>query len=119
MLATFGNGIFRSLEKVTPAAIASSEEKPLSVSSLGELGQNYPNPFAARTSIAYSLSEAGHVSLIVYDVLGREVKQLVDQTLPAGEHTVEFMPAELPSGIYFYRLQTSSEQISRQMILLK
>ncbi|MEE9269905.1 MAG: PQQ-dependent sugar dehydrogenase [Candidatus Krumholzibacteria bacterium] len=83
------------------------------------LGQNYPNPFNPVTRITYSLPQAGHVRLSVYDVAGRLIDGLVDTVQPVGEHAVVWDAAGLPSGIYFYRLQAGGVTETRKMVLLK
>jgi hypothetical protein len=83
------------------------------------LGQNYPNPFNPSTEIAYTLPKPGHVSLVVYDVTGREIRTLVNETKPAGTHRFNFSGAGLGSGIYFYRLKAGSVTENRKMILMK
>ncbi len=83
------------------------------------LEQNYPNPFNPTTSIAYALEEEVDVSLIVYDMLGREVKRLVDGRQRAGAYTVGFDATSLSSGIYIYRLETTNFSQTRQMTLVK
>ncbi|MBK8382664.1 MAG: T9SS type A sorting domain-containing protein, partial [Ignavibacteria bacterium] len=72
-----------------------------------ELEQNYPNPFNPATIINYQLSMFSNVSLKVYDVLGQEVKTLVNENKPAGRYEVTFNGADFPSGVYFYRLVVS------------
>jgi len=83
------------------------------------LGVNYPNPFNPETKISYSLKEAGNVELIVYDVLGNEVVKLVNEHKPAGSYEVSFNGANLPSGIYIYRIKSGEFSESKKMILLK
>jgi len=72
-----------------------------------QLSQNYPNPFNPTTTINYSLPERAFVTLNVYDLLGREVVELVNKEQSAGRFTVEFLPKSLTSGVYVYRLSTS------------
>ena len=84
-----------------------------------ELEQNYPNPFNPSTQIAFSLKSSGSVKLAVYDVLGRQVATLVNRTMGAGHHTVNFMAEDLPSGVYFYKLTSGSNSQVRKMILMK
>ena len=83
------------------------------------LYQNYPNPFNPETKIIYSLKKAGIVHLTVYDPLGRKVAVLMDEIQSAGRHSIIFSGADLPSGIYYYRLQTNNEIMVKKMILLK
>lgn len=83
------------------------------------LRQNYPNPFNPSTSISYSLAKLGNVNLTVYDLLGNEVAQLVNEVQPAGKHTIQFDGSKLASGVYFYRLDTGSGLLTRKMMLLK
>lgn len=82
------------------------------------LGQNYPNPFNPTTTIGYRLSVKGHVTLNVFDALGRKVAALVDRDQNAGSHAVEFDGAGFPSGVYFYRLtEPGSEKIGKMMMI--
>jgi len=83
------------------------------------LSQNYPNPFNPTTTIEFALPHAGDISLIVYNVLGQEVETLVDRTMPAGAHQVEFDAANRPSGIYFYPLSHSGGPYTKKMTLIK
>ncbi len=91
------------------------EELPTEV----ELSRNYPNPFNPQTTIDYALPQAGDVSLIVYDMLGREVEALVDGPKTAGRHTVRFGANDLPNGVYVYRLAAGEKTIVRTMVLVK
>ncbi|MBU1937256.1 T9SS type A sorting domain-containing protein, partial [bacterium] len=79
----------------------------------------YPNPFNPSTRITFDLKKAGHVSLKVFDLLGREVAILVDEVHPAGIHNATFDGSDLPSGIYFYRLQAGDFVQTKKMVLLK
>ena len=92
-----------------------SEELPTEVA----LSQNYPNPFNPQTTIDYALPKAGDVSLIVYDMLGREVDVLLDGPQAAGRHTVRFGANHLPNGTYVYRLVAADKTITRTMVLVK
>jgi hypothetical protein len=84
------------------------------------LRQNYPNPFNPGTTISYTLKSDGKVRLAVYDLMGREVAVLVDGVQAAGRHEVSFSGADLPSGVYFYRIVTANnEVITRRMALIK
>jgi hypothetical protein len=83
------------------------------------LEQNYPNPFNPTTVISYQIPQQGFVTLKVYDVLGREIVTLVNEEKPAGEYEVEFNAANLPSGIYFYRIRAGSFINTKKMVLLR
>lgn len=83
------------------------------------LNQNYPNPFNASTSISYSLSEAGNVTIDIYDLLGRKVQELFEANQAPGEHEVLWNAGDLPSGIYFATLKAGSQGESIRMALLK
>jgi hypothetical protein len=83
------------------------------------LSQNYPNPFNPSTTISYTLKRNGKVRLTVYDIIGREVTVLVDGVQSAGKHEIMFSGADLPSGIYFYRLETGNEVFAKKMALVK
>lgn len=83
------------------------------------LQQNYPNPFNPSTKIKYSLKDAGHATLIVYDLFGREVKRLVDSYKAAGNYEIEFNALELASGIYFYQLSSGKFRGVKKLMLLK
>ncbi len=84
-----------------------------------ELKQNYPNPFNPSTTISYSLSNPGVVSLNVYDLNGRLIQTLVDGHQAAGPHAVTFEARNLPSGTYVYKLSTAKGTETRKMILVK
>lgn len=84
-----------------------------------ELHAAYPNPFNPDTVIGFRLSVAGWTSLEVYDMLGRRVAMLADAIKPAGEHSVTFDAAGLPSGVYIVRLQADGETLTRRITLLK
>jgi Secretion system C-terminal sorting domain len=82
---------------------------PAAVQVYYDLSQNYPNPFNPSTTIRFGLPTAGNVSLIVYDVLGREVTTLVKGTLDAGYHTATWNASSVASGVYFARLTVTNE----------
>ena len=84
-----------------------------------ELSQNYPNPFNPATTIRYSLPETGRVKLAIYNVLGQEVKTLVNEIKEAGVHTINFNASDLNSGIYFYKLKADNFVKIRKMSLVK
>ncbi|MDI6803365.1 MAG: T9SS type A sorting domain-containing protein, partial [Bacteroidota bacterium] len=83
------------------------------------LNENYPNPFNPNTVINYSIAEPNNVKLLVHDILGREVKILVNEYQSAGLKTVNFDAGDLPSGVYFYKLTVGSFTSVKKMILMR
>ncbi len=83
------------------------------------LAQSYPNPFNPQTRIEYTLPVGGHVSLEVFDLLGRSVRTLVGEEQAAGTHTVVFDAKDLPNGTYVYRLTAGAFTETKTMVLLK
>ncbi len=88
------------------------------------LSQNYPNPFNPSTNIDFALADDGKVSLIVYDLLGRQVKTLLDENLKSGRFTVTWdgrdeSGSDVSSGAYFYRITSAGFSESKRMILLR
>jgi hypothetical protein len=83
------------------------------------LEQNYPNPFNPSTSIGYSISGGRHVTLKIYDVLGKEVSTLVDQYQANGTYTVRFDGGALHSGVYYYRLEAGDYRAVKKFLLIK
>lgn len=84
-----------------------------------ELYQNYPNPFNPSTIISFGLPVSSQVKLIVYNSLGEQVAEIVNQNLSAGTYSYNFDAAGLPSGVYVYTLQTGDQIISRKMSYIK
>lgn len=84
-----------------------------------DLSQNYPNPFNPSTKISYQMPVDGHVTIKVFDVIGKEVATLVDDNLPAGYYDITFNADMLPSGIYFYRLTANGYVSVKKMVLMK
>ncbi|MFA7360914.1 MAG: T9SS type A sorting domain-containing protein [Candidatus Kapaibacterium sp.] len=83
------------------------------------LSQNYPNPFNPVTKINFAIPKQGIVSLKIYDVLGREVKTLVNEIKSAGFYSVDFNGNDFASGVYFYRLESESFRDTKRMLLIK
>jgi hypothetical protein len=104
--------------------IFQSDEIKIGISGIKDfkLEQNRPNPFNPTTSIEYELLKESHVTLKVYDLIGREITTLVDQTQQKGQYSVDFDASKysnLTSGIYFYKLTTEKYTDVRKMILTK
>jgi len=104
-----------SVEGTTPTAVAGEKGIPQKFA----LEQNYPNPFNPSTEISYQLAEHSTVKLAVYDLLGREVAELVNGVEQAGPHTVRFNGQSLSSGAYLCRLEAGGKTAVRRMILMK
>ena len=83
------------------------------------LEQNFPNPFNPSTRINYQIANDNFVTLKVYDIIGNEIAALVNNQQPAGKYSVDFNSANLPSGVYLYRLQAGNYIQTRKMTLIK
>ncbi len=84
-----------------------------------DLEQNFPNPFNPTTTIRFSLAKSGAVDLTVYDVRGRAVVTLIDETLSAGSHRIIVDATDFPSGVYWYRLTSNDATLVKKFVLLK
>ncbi len=93
--------------------------KPLVKPRLYQLTQNFPNPFNGMTTIGYMLPESGPVTIRLFDLLGKEVKTLVNRDQSAGSHRVRINADEFTSGTYFYRIDAGSFTQTKKMILMK
>jgi hypothetical protein len=81
--------------------------------------QEYPNPFSPTTTISYTIPGSCHVTLVIYNVLGQIVDTAVNEDQVAGPHKCEPNMANLPSGVYFYKLEACGETTTKKMVLLK
>lgn len=105
---------------IDPAIVSVKDINQIELVDQFDLQQNYPNPFNPRTTISYSLPRASTVTLKVYDVMGREVTTLVNnERKAAGNYEAYFDGANLPSGIYFYRLYVENFVGTKKMVLIK
>ena len=95
------------------------EEYPQNIPSEFVLYQNYPNPFNPSTTISFSIPRYSHVTIKVFDLLGREIQDLANDYFSPGTYKVEFNERNLSSGIYFYQLITSKTTRTLKMILQK
>lgn len=84
-----------------------------------ELAQNYPNPFNPTTEIQFNLKTRLHTNLTVYNAQGQVIETLVDEVLNIGEHRVTFNAAGLPTGVYFYKIQSGENNSVRKMLLMR
>ncbi|MBE9483884.1 MAG: T9SS type A sorting domain-containing protein, partial [Bacteroidetes bacterium] len=86
---------------ITPGSVGVDEANPDRVIT----GiSNYPNPFTDQTTIRYTLGEESHMKLVVYDIYGKAVQELVNEVMPAGTHTITYLAEDLPAGVYFCRM---------------
>jgi len=83
------------------------------------LSQNYPNPFNPTTTISYDIPKLSYVTLVVYDILGRQVEELVNGEKTSGSYQAVFNASNLPSGVYFYRLQAGAYHDTKKLLLIK
>jgi hypothetical protein len=118
-----GNYAYRLKQIDNDGAYKYSQETEVTIAVPTEftLGQNYPNPFNPTTTIQYEIPVGtyGHTSLRVYDLLGREVEVLVNETKEAGSYSVQFNASNFASGVYFYRLQSGLFSAVKKLVLMK
>ncbi|WP_456427855.1 T9SS type A sorting domain-containing protein [Rhodocaloribacter sp.] len=112
------SGVLTNAGAGTPGATA-IETLDAALPETFALEQNYPNPFNPSTTIEFGLERPQTIRLAVYDVLGREVAVLAEGPQPAGRFRATFEAANLPSGVYLYRLQAEAGTLTRTMMLLK
>lgn len=108
----------------SPISVITDPAQPVAVDSpnIAEtfaLHQNFPNPFKETTTLSYSIDKPGKVLLQVFDISGREVQKLVNNTMAPGTHRVTFNGSDLPSGVYITRLITSSGVMSKKMMKVR
>jgi len=104
--------------ELSPATTSVVEAVP-SIPSEYSLSQNYPNPFNPSTRIQYTIKEKGHVSLKVYDMLGKEIQTVVNSEQQPGWYGIDLNASILPSGVYFYQLRVGTFTDTKKFILIK
>ena len=109
------NKVYRSVNTWGTTAVGDAP----AIASRFALAQNYPNPFNPSTEIHFTLSSASDVSLVIYDVLGREVARLAEGRMEVGDHALNWNAGSNPSGVYYYRLTAGGVTQTRSMILTK
>jgi hypothetical protein len=113
---TFGGGVYRCLlSEIVTLTQDHSSDLPYHFG----LFQNYPNPFNPSTTISYSLPKTTNVSLRITNALGQEVALLVNERKESGQHQITWNAINVPSGIYFYRLQAGEFVETKKMIVLR
>ena len=105
--------------ELTVTAVSVPQALPGAIPAAFALHQNYPNPFNPSTTIRYDLPRDGHARLTVYNLLGERVAELVNERQSAGRYEVRFEASDLPSGMYFYRLESGGFTQSAKMIVMK
>jgi len=105
--------------KITQPPVTISENLPEAVPDSFELAQNFPNPFNPTTMITFKLPTSGPVRLTIYNMAGKEVTRLINETKAAGYHSVLFDALELSSGVYVYQFQAGRNFLTRKMMVLK
>ncbi|MBN2012028.1 T9SS type A sorting domain-containing protein, partial [candidate division KSB1 bacterium] len=107
-------------ERITAANMVAIEyEGGAALAKKYELAQNYPNPFNPTTNIGFAVPVSGKVKLTVYNLVGQVVATLVDEQLFAGKYSVNFDAANLPSGMYIYKLRAGDTLMSKKLMVLK
>lgn len=99
--------------------LAVSVEEETEIPTSFELQQNYPNPFNPSTNINFSLNQDGNVKLVVFNSIGQEVATILNGFLPSGKHNLKFDASNLPTGVYIYRLITSTQSLTKKMMLIR
>jgi len=113
--ATGGYATPGRIVKYVPEEISATEDQ-LQQKGL-QLSQNYPNPFSPSTTIEYFCPKPGHVTLKIFNPSGQVLETLVDGYRSAGSHQVVWQPKELPSGLYFYRIEAGEFSLTKKLIL--
>jgi len=120
LLSQKGGGVYKLNISYTVPTVLGNQQISSEIPGQFALSQNYPNPFNPSTKIRYDAAYPGEVKLIVYDLLGRTVIELVKQNLQPGKYEADWNAAGEPSGVYFYSLYVNGQRIdTKSMILLR
>jgi Secretion system C-terminal sorting domain len=111
---TYYYGIFKSVHS-TLTSVGNSNDIVLNYT----LGQNYPNPFNPSTTISFSISKSEDVKITVYDIAGKEIEVLLNESKLSGNYEINFNAKHLSSGIYFYKIQAGKFTQTKRMLLIK
>jgi photosystem II stability/assembly factor-like uncharacterized protein len=113
-----GGGVYKLV--ITYSVLTSNSQISSETPKEFSLNQNFPNPFNPTTQIQYNISKSSYVSIKVYDVVGNEVTNMVNQNLSPGKYKIDFDASSLSSGVYFYSLFDNGSKVdSKKMILIK
>jgi hypothetical protein len=113
------DGVFVTVDDVEFYDVIGIQNISTNIPKAYNLRQNYPNPFNPVTNIEFSIPKGSYVSLIIYNELGQQIRELVNQDMKPGTYKVDFNASELPSGAYFYRLVAGDYVKTNKMILTK
>lgn len=111
---TIRSGFWNQITDISTSIVVSDEEADLAREF--DLEQNYPNPFNPATTIKFSISEEAEVTIKIFDLLGREQALIVQDKFAQGKYNVVFEAAELPSGMYFYRISAKATQSGERFV---
>ncbi len=114
-----GKYLLGTYEGVYSSGLLNENEEKIIKPSVFSLSQNYPNPFNPVTIIKYEIASGNFISIKVYDILGKEIQTLINEYKPAGSYKVNFVGNNLPSGLYFYRINAGNYSAVKKMILLR
>ena len=115
-VATYGNGIYERKLLENPVSVNPVSNENVTGYSLS---QNYPNPFNPSTHFEFIIPVSGFVSLKIYDITGKEVRTLLNEIKPAGIYQLEFKGEDLPSGVYYYKIESGKFSQVKKMVLIK
>ena len=115
----FGNTAIDSVEFSVDTTTIGIGEGPKSIPLDFALRQNYPNPFNSRTEIEFQLLEGGYTSLVIYDIMGREVTKLIEMEMPSGWHKIQWNAKDVSSGVYLYKLKAGDYIETKKMVYLR
>ncbi len=114
----FGNNLY--IDNITSGPVTGIGATPLTLTpEKFELSQNYPNPFNPVTKINFSIPKQSHVTLKVYDVLGKEIATLVNEVKTSGTYNIDFNASNFSSGVYFYKIEAGEFSDIKRMMLIK
>jgi hypothetical protein len=100
-------------------AVLNSVNEDNNIPNKFSLYQNYPNPFNPSTKIKFALAKAVNVKIEMFNLLGQKIETLLNKSMPAGPHEIEFIANNLPNGMYLYRIKAGEFQQVRKMVLMK
>ena len=116
---TGGNGRGDFMLQSLANPITGTENNSNTIPGTYSLEQNYPNPFNPTTNIKFSIAKLSFVKIVVFDILGREVQTLINESMNVGSYEVSFDGSKLFSGLYFYKITAGDISQVKRMVLIK